>query len=1455
MKTSTISADQANVEQKYKVGPGGSSTTYGVVVQALVTLLAALDGHEEWNIEWDEVVPEYNTEKDKIDFSFKRDGQMVLAAQVKACSTGDRFSPKFIEDTILALETDAQGVERLRLVLVHNGVISDPAISFIKEINNAKLTSSKHPALSNLIRCKEIVVKTYEDTPEELHDEAIVVMSGYIHHVFGCSISRQNIINAVNATFVNSLFNAICRKPMPKAAVNAEISKHILNDALLANTIFNTIDEARASLLKKHQFQDDEAEIRSYISRSVIKPDAQNQSVDFMKWAKSEDGIRSVKFIAGPSGCGKSGILRRLYLDILHDEGFHYLPCYNGFEHGSRYSTGGYKGVFENRDDQKSKSIPDSWVYYMFDGIDNLDSVSLKALLVDISGLTNKDQSSRVRIIISGRPEEFDTSQLGRQTDTVFLEELDIEQKKAFLENHGINPDLGNIELLSEYSIFDLAAIVEFHKDNGRIPESRIETYEYLAARNITKMAPDGNDMSEIGKACLHELVTREKINGTEVFPGRQQTRLIFSHTSIKEYLAAKYLAGNFTNEEILESFTDPIQNRIPPSLKNTFALLLCILADQADRSRFNKFINHLLEKDSASLLVLAVDTALLMPTERHLIIDHFTDASRLERTCMEARYPFASFISRSPSDMEYCIQKAQKATGAARYNLIQLIRIAVFKSPSSAQGQKKMFRIMLFDAIRTNDKAQCISELISIISTFDLTFSSNEIDALTDYVCRGTYPDTIDGMHICDLIKYSVTNISAKSFSILEECYLTILSDNADDNSYDRRCRGANSFASSSMTFFGEIAVPYFSYHPEKLGGFMKEYLVILGSGSRRITGHRPSEFLSQLLPQLYFQGRSTKDMITLAIEICKEEHRRRHWEDETILARIAQSESEKAIPFSCAILEHFALNEEEEALNDHLVKPIIDLLISSEATFGYFMQNLSNRAKDVLFSRLIYETMNLLSAPEPVVGQFPESLQKKIHDTRERSSKFTEEQKLQHEKHVNDMHIAFNDDAMRTLIEEIIAESDENNEDESDFPQRLEAGNCFLSAAYYEFRCKDGKGLLTELFDEDHTHRIMFVLIKYMKARQIPWGQLRTCESDAIVQYVEREIKSFDEKKTTICHATILGALLMQKEITSKLARPSDLSLLSLAKLDWDISRMIGDDTRFSYLLNIFSQHTVSDYLAAHSLELITYSPPLLKSLETYVLTKNPPIAKRGDMKKSIISYTNDHMTKPDHMIFTGDTIKAFDLKLADFDITQLEKGLRYDHKTMKLQQTVAEDLLSTFEFAGSPEDKRAAADILEKLFHRKGITTATKKNIAEHYILLRHDNARINNWYSSLLCRTTIHLSQYVDHFSDNLYFTGNDSLRAAVKLHKATWEKRNADNWHVYDLSINSFRHMVLDDEDSLLAIQEISLLYEETYDPNLLKILESKSQLDIETKIRSIANEESKLQRPTPYSSF
>ena len=124
--------------------------------------------------------------------------------------------------------------------------------------------------------------------------------------------------------------------------------------------------------------------------------------------------------------------------------------------------------------------------------------------------------------------------------------------------------------------------------------------------------------------------------------------------------------------------------------------------------------------------------------------------------------------------------------------------------------------------------------------------------------------------------------------------------------------------------------------------------------------------------------------------------------------------------------------MNEEEEALNDHLVKPIIDLLISSEATFGYFMQNLSNRAKDVLFSRLIYETMNLLSAPEPVVGQFPESLQKKIHDTRERSSKFTEEQKLQHEKHVNDMHIAFNDDAMRTLIEEIIAESDENNEDE---------------------------------------------------------------------------------------------------------------------------------------------------------------------------------------------------------------------------------------------------------------------------------------------------------------------------------------------------------------------------------------------------------------------------------------
>lgn len=38
MKTSTISADQANAGQKYKVGPGGSSTTYGVVVQALVII-------------------------------------------------------------------------------------------------------------------------------------------------------------------------------------------------------------------------------------------------------------------------------------------------------------------------------------------------------------------------------------------------------------------------------------------------------------------------------------------------------------------------------------------------------------------------------------------------------------------------------------------------------------------------------------------------------------------------------------------------------------------------------------------------------------------------------------------------------------------------------------------------------------------------------------------------------------------------------------------------------------------------------------------------------------------------------------------------------------------------------------------------------------------------------------------------------------------------------------------------------------------------------------------------------------------------------------------------------------------------------------------------------------------------------------------------------------------------
>lgn len=111
-------------------------------------------------------------------------------------------------------------------------------------------------------------------------------------------------------------------------------------------------------------------------------------------------------------------------------------------------------------------------------------------------------------------------------------------------------------------------------------------------------------------------------------------------------------------------------------------------------------------------------------------------------------------------------------------------------------------------------------------------------------------------------------------------------------------------------------------------------------------------------------------------------------------------------------------------------------------------------------------------------------------------------------------------------------------------------------------------------------------------------------------------------------------------------------------------------------------------------------------------------------------------------------------------------------------------------------------------------------------------------INNWYASLLCDTHVSLSPHATINSDNLYFTGTDSLGAAVKIHKATYRKWNEGNWHVYDLSLNSFRHMVLDEEESRIVIQTVSELYEETYDQNLQNLLDNKAQFDFMAKMEN-----------------
>ena len=108
---------------------GGVVAQKGFRIQAIVTLLDALNRDLR---EWDEVEAEIETNDNKVDYGFYKDGRLCTIAQVK--STQNSFSQNDITHWLNELYSDRPKVDEYILVLAGN--ISSQTRQYINKINS-----------------------------------------------------------------------------------------------------------------------------------------------------------------------------------------------------------------------------------------------------------------------------------------------------------------------------------------------------------------------------------------------------------------------------------------------------------------------------------------------------------------------------------------------------------------------------------------------------------------------------------------------------------------------------------------------------------------------------------------------------------------------------------------------------------------------------------------------------------------------------------------------------------------------------------------------------------------------------------------------------------------------------------------------------------------------------------------------------------------------------------------------------------------------------------------------------------------------------------------------------------------------------------------------------------------------------------------------------------------------
>jgi hypothetical protein len=476
---------------------------------------------------------------------------------------------------------------------------------------NLKMTNEERRSYENLIL---LCFDHHEETNnEDLYTVGVLQEMKKAH--------EENV--STSLTLIGSLAEVSITEDVPKVDVNAE-----------------RIKRAMELLKRQEQFLElertDYIEPPNYIKRSVY---SLRDSTDQVLERKRYDLIELVKSkrkitILGVAGSGKSVELDHLafHYSKNNEEFFPIKIRLNGFNRND-----GIEQLleFEFKD---YKSFKDQKLLVILDALDEVAPENLHEAVRQIEVLHNKIPNSTIIVSCrnnfysaenrnqSSRIDGFETYALSSLTN------LDIEEycsKELAEKKTDFFQEVYKKKINDQLKTpFYLVNLVNFYRENGKLPKSRSEIFEFLLAWRIRvdneeKYQNHGlylEEHQEVIKqkiqrlAIAAESLQRSYLEDSEfrkVVPDPNSQILIkhtflfdknrngsweFHHNNFQEYLAAKYL----TNSSIARirkfiSFS-PDYKKVKPSWVNTVTLLFGLLSSQ--KRKFKSLLKWLISNE-----------------------------------------------------------------------------------------------------------------------------------------------------------------------------------------------------------------------------------------------------------------------------------------------------------------------------------------------------------------------------------------------------------------------------------------------------------------------------------------------------------------------------------------------------------------------------------------------------------------------------------------------------------------------------------------------------------------------------------------------------------------------------------------------------------------------------------------------------------------------------------------